>query len=86
MKRPNVSKALLKAFKIAGKARTAAACGIAYQSMDRMVLKNVMPNTEYSGGTAYATAIEEITEGKVTIEDLLGFVPFTQSEHWDGWQ
>jgi len=86
MKRPQARKALLKAFKIAGKAKTAKACGIAYQSLDRMLLKNSLPNTEYSGGTAYATAIQEITGGEVTISDLLGFVPFTQSEHWDGWK
>ena len=86
MKRPAARKALLKAFKIAGKAKTAAACGIKYQSLDRMLLKNAMPHTEYSGGTFYSTAIEKITEGQVTVADLLGFVPFTQSSGFDGWK
>ena len=85
MKRPAAKKALLKAFKIAGKANTAKACGIAYQSLDRMLLKNAMPHTEYSGGTFYSTAIEKITGGEVTIIDLLGFVPFTQTKAFDGW-
>jgi hypothetical protein len=85
MKRPQAKKALLKAFKIAGKSKTAAACGIAYQSMDRMILKNQLPHTEYSGDTNYASAIEKLTEGAVTVTDLLGFVPFTQTEAFDGW-
>jgi DNA-binding transcriptional regulator YdaS (Cro superfamily) len=85
MKKPNARKALLKAFKIVGKSKTADACGIKYQSLDRMLLKNQLPHTEYSGNTSYASAIEKATGGQVTITDLLGFVPFTQTEAFDGW-
>ena len=86
MKRPAAKRALLKAFKIAGKSNTAKACGIKYQSLDRMLLKNQMPRSEYSGHTFYCKAIEKITEGEVTITDLLGFIPFTQTKAFDGWK
>ena len=87
MKKPQARKALEKAFRIVGKARL---CNdhlkIRYQSADRWLLTNRLPLTEYAGDTQYSMAIEKATEGKVTVTDLLGFVPVTQTEAWDGWE
>jgi DNA-binding transcriptional regulator YdaS (Cro superfamily) len=86
MKRPQVKKNMLKAFKIVGKAKMARLMGVAYQSTDRWVLTNRMPLTEYSGDTCYSIEIEDATGGQVTVTDLLGFVPIGQTREWTGWR
>jgi hypothetical protein len=86
MKKPAARKNLLKAFKIVGKAKLSAGMGVRYQSVDRWVLTNRLPLTEYAGDTQYSMAIEKMTNGAVTVADLLGFVPITQTPEWDGWQ
>lgn len=84
MKKVQVTKSLHKAFKIVGKAKLAKGMGIAYQSVDRWLLKNEMPATEFNGKTMYAKKIEAMTDGAVTITDLLGWVPMPQTDGWTG--
>jgi len=71
--------ALKKAYKIMIKSKLAKEIGVSYQSMDRWIEVNKMPYSEYNGETNYATQIERITKGKVTITDLLGFIPPPQN-------
>ena len=61
-----------------GKSKLAAHLGISYQSMDGWSIGNELPATDFNGKTFYAMKIQEITDGKVTIVDLLGFVPHPQ--------
>jgi len=83
-KKTNVKKSMEKAFKLYGKAKLADALGRRYQSLDRWMLTGKMPLTEFNGDTAYSMTIEKLTEGKVTVEDLLGWVPVTQTAEWQG--
>lgn len=76
---------LRKAYKIAGgKVALAKEVGIRYQTMDRWYAGNKLPCTDYNGETMYAKQIEELTNGEVTIEELLGFIPHPQSKEWKG--
>jgi DNA-binding transcriptional regulator YdaS (Cro superfamily) len=84
MKRPQVKKNLLKAFKIVGKSKMSTLMGVRYQSVDRWVLTNKMPLTEFNGDTFYSRTIEKATDGAVTVTDLLGWVPVTQTSKWVG--
>jgi DNA-binding transcriptional regulator YdaS (Cro superfamily) len=67
--------AMRKAVKICGKRGLARALGLAYQSVNRYAEQNRLPDSEYSGRTLHALAIEKATEGQVTITDLLGWIP-----------
>jgi len=79
----SVRTGLDKAYKImGGKSPLANELGISYQSMNRWYDYNEMPATEYNGKTDYSKQIEKLTGGKVTIEELCGFVPHPQSEGW----
>lgn len=71
----SVKTALNKAFKIMPKSQIAKRLGISYQSMNQWHDKNKLPRTEWSGETNWAQKIQELTEGKVTVTDLLGSVP-----------
>jgi len=71
------------AIKIVGKIKLSKALGVSYQSMNRWVEKNELPCTEYNGKTFYSRHIEHVTGGKVTITDLLGFIPPPQAEAID---
>jgi hypothetical protein len=84
MKKPQVKKSLEKAFKIVGKSKLSQGLGVAYQSTDRWLLKNCMPATEFNGQTMYSKKIEAMTDGAVTITDLLGWVPLPQTAEWTG--
>ena len=71
---------LKKAIKIVGsKSGLAKELGISYQSMDRWMLQNAMPATDYNGKTMYSKKIQSLTDGQVKIEDLCGFVPPPQA-------
>ena len=74
--KPKVKQSMKKARKIIGKAKLAGILGISYQSMDRW--GDSMPCTEYNGKTLYAYKIQALTNGEVTITDLLGFIPHPQ--------
>ena len=74
----SVKTALNKAIKIRGKIQLAKDLGISYQSMNRWFDHNELPATDFNGKTFYALRIQEVTEGKVTITDLLGFIPHPQ--------
>jgi DNA-binding transcriptional regulator YdaS (Cro superfamily) len=67
--------AINKAVKIRGKRALARDLGLAYQSVNRWADQNRMPDSEYSGRTRHALRIQEVTEGAVTVEMLLGWVP-----------
>lgn len=69
-----------KAIKMIGKIQLSRDLGVSYQSMNRWVSQNEMPCTEYNGKTFYSRQIEHLTKGKVTIADLLGFIPPPQAE------
>ena len=78
-KKPSVKKAMAKAIKIAGgKVKMAAYLGISYQSINGWSTSGKMPCTEFNGETFYSLKIQELTEGEVTVVDLLGFVPHPQ--------
>lgn len=72
--------ALKKVFKIISKSHLAKELGISYQSINRWYDYSEMPCTEFNGKTMYSKKIQELTDGKVTIEDLCGHVPFPQAE------
>jgi len=79
----SVRAGLDKAFKIMSKSALADELGISYQSMNRWYDYNEMPCTEYNGKTMYSKQIEKLTDGKVTIKELCGFVPFPQTDKWN---
>jgi len=64
--------ALKKTYKLIIKSRLAKQIGVHYQSIDRWLAEDAMPCSEYNGKTDYSRQIEEITQGQVTVEDLLG--------------
>lgn len=74
----SVKTSLNKVYNILGKQGLAKELGIAYQSVKRWHDQNEMPCTEYNGKSCYSYKIQKLTDGKVTIEDLLGFVPHPQ--------
>ena len=63
-----------------GKIQLSRDLGVSYQSMNRWVEQNEMPCTEYNGKTFYSRHIQHLTKGKVTVTDLLGWVPPPQAE------
>ncbi len=71
-----------KAFKLIGKTALAKHLGVRYQSIDQWIVAGKMPLSEYSGDTMYSTTIQRVTKGKVTVTDLLGFVPHPQDPDW----
>jgi transposase len=75
--------ALNKTYKIISKSKLAKKLGVTYQTIDRWIDCNELPCTEYNKKTRYARNIEIITEGKVTVEDLLGWRPPHQIESLD---
>ena len=74
----SVKTSLNKVYKLIGKQGIARELGVAYQSVKRWHDQNEMPCTEYNGKTCYSYKIQLLTDGEVTIEDLLGFVPQPQ--------
>ena len=71
--------ALTQAYNLVGKRHLANGLGIKYQSMNNWYNQDRMPRTEFSGETMYSKKIQELTDGKVSIKDLLGFVPQPQA-------
>lgn len=80
----SVQSGLDKAYEIFSKTELAGHLGISYQAMNRWYDYDVMPCTDFNGETMYAKQIQELTEGKVTIEELCGFIPHPQSKEWKG--
>jgi len=60
-----------KAVEIVGLAELARKLGVTYQAIRKWEKKGRLPRTEWTGETAYAAAIEQATQGKVTKEQLL---------------
>ena len=79
MKKPKVRRSIKKAVKIIGLIELGRRLGITYQSISGWVDRDKIPDKEYCGKTLYSAAIEYHTDGEVTIEDILGFVPEPQA-------
>lgn len=67
--------AINKAIKQIGLIDLAKKMNMSYQAIKLWRSNNRMPCTEYSGRTTHSMKIEKITNGEVTVEDLLGYVP-----------
>ena len=79
-KKTSVKTCLRKLNREFGNRGLARRLGIAYQSINQWHSKNRLPRTEYTGETFYALEIQRMTNGKIKIEDLLGFIP--QPQQW----
>ncbi len=75
--------ALNKTYKIINKSHLAKKLGVSYQSIDMWIERGELPCTEYNNKTRFARTIEKITDGKVTVEDLLGWRPKYQFPEYD---
>lgn len=51
---------------------------VSYQAVKKWEAKGRLPRTEWTGETAYAAAIELITEGKVSRSELLALEQTTE--------
>lgn len=49
--------------------------GLAHPTVNGWVQRNEMPCTDYNGKTFYSLDLEEMSGGKVTVDELLGFEP-----------
>lgn len=82
----STKKAIARAIEIVGLSRLGSAIkrpngkSLSYQAVKKWEKNNQMPHTEYSGATDYASQIQIITKGEVTIKDILGTVPPHQAE------
>mgnify|MGYP003624202697 CR=1 FL=1 len=65
------SRALERAIKIVGKVALARKLGVAYQSVDKWIVRG-MPKSEWDGRTTYCKIIEEATGGEITRDMLMG--------------
>lgn len=77
----SVKTGLNKAYKLlGGKKNLAGKLGIKYQTVNRWHDQNKMPCSDFNGKTMYSKHIQELTNGKVTIKELCGHVPYPQAE------
>ena len=65
------ARALGRAIKIVGKVALARKLGVAYQSVDKWIVRG-MPKSEWDGRTTYCKIIEEATDGEITRDMLMG--------------
>ena len=65
------ARALERAIKIVGKVALARKLGVAYQSVDKWIIRG-MPKSEWNGRTTYCKIIEEATDGEITRDMLMG--------------
>jgi hypothetical protein len=61
---------LERAIKIVGKVSLARKLGVAYQSVDKWIVRG-MPKSEWDGRTTYCKIIEEATDGEITRDMLM---------------
>ena len=80
MKKPQVKRSIKKAIKIIGLIELGRKLNTSYQTISLWAERDSIPDREYSGKTLYSAAIEFHTDGKVTIEDILGTVPEHQAK------
>jgi len=64
------ARALERAIKIVGKVALARKLGVAYQSVDKWIIRG-MPKSEWDGRTTYCKIIEEATDGEITRDMLM---------------
>ena len=79
-RKPSVKTNLKKAVKKVGLIELGRRLDITYQCIYGWIDRNRMPSKEFSGESLNAARIEHATEGEVTIENLLGFVPPLQAK------
>lgn len=60
---------------IVGLQPLAEALGVSYQALRKWQRAGRMPRTEWTGETQYASTIERITQGQVTVSRLMGKWP-----------
>lgn len=86
MRRMSTQISIAKAIKLVGLVKLAGALKrpngktLSYQAIKKWEKADQMPHSEYSGATDYASQIQIITNGEVTIKDILGTVPPHQAE------
>lgn len=70
-KNPRQTNQITRAIEIAGLAEIAKACGVTYQAVRKWETAGRLPRTEWTGETHHANAIEHVTAGQVTKQQLL---------------
>lgn len=73
----NSRKHIIRAIEIVGLQELAKGAGVSYQAVQKWRKTGRMPHTDASGYSRHAFVIEKMTNGQVTIEQLLGCEPPT---------
>ncbi|CDH46979.1 YdaS family helix-turn-helix protein [Candidatus Contendibacter odensensis] len=60
-----------RAIHIIGTNRLAKACRVKHPSVNKWGKAGRLPRTEWTGETRYAEVIEQLSEGRVTVKELL---------------
>lgn len=60
-----------RAIEILGTPTIGRACGVSAEAVRKWGLKGRMPRTEYTGETAYAPIISDLTDGRVPVTELV---------------
>ena len=71
----STKQAMKKAIKIIGIMNMARGLGISHQRIYQIRDSNKMPRTEFSCESKHSLKIQELTNNKVTVKQLLGHVP-----------
>lgn len=62
---------LSRSIDLIGLNKLAQALGVTYQAIRKWEAQGFLPRTEWTGETSYAQRIEELTDGKVSKDQLL---------------
>lgn len=71
---------LKRAIALAGLTAVAKACSVSHQAVRKWEAGGRMPRTEWTGETHYSAAIERLSGGQVTKDQLLGAWPRAKAE------
>ena len=67
----DTSPSLHRAVELTSLTEIARTCGVTYKAVAKWRDRGCLPRTEFTGETRYAEAIERLTGGQVTAEELL---------------